>query len=130
VVPGIFGDCRIGRGGLAFALAACDTTHEKLIGIRLRYQEADHPKTDQDTIEVRSNNLAESSLDILVQFFLQVEDYGTARGAREAMLLRGCRIRVSDANASRRCIAVTGKSHGRATANVAPSRSNITEARS
>ena len=49
---------------------------------------ADHPKTDKDTIQVRFNNFAESSLDILVQFFLQVEDYSTELGEREAVLLQ------------------------------------------
>ena len=48
----------------------------------------DHPLTDKGTIQVRFNNFAESSLDILVQFFLYAEDYATELGEREAVLLR------------------------------------------
>jgi MscS family membrane protein len=56
----------------------------------------DHPLTDKGTIQVRFNNFAESSLDILVQFFLYAEDYATELGEREAVLLQIMDL-VSDA---------------------------------
>jgi MscS family membrane protein len=67
-----------------------ETTHEqmKVLVSGIRKLIADRPKTDKDTIQVRFNNFAESSLDILVQFFLQVEDYSTELGEREAVLLQ------------------------------------------
>jgi MscS family membrane protein len=48
----------------------------------------DHPLTDKNTIQVRFNNFAESSLDILVMFHLHVEDYATELREREAVLLQ------------------------------------------
>jgi MscS family membrane protein len=48
----------------------------------------DRPLVDKNTFQVRFNNFAESSLDILVMFHLRVEDYGTELSEREAVLLQ------------------------------------------
>ena len=54
----------------------------------IRQLVVDHPRTDKGTIQVRFNNFAESSLDILVQFFLYAEDYATELREREAVLFQ------------------------------------------
>ena len=48
----------------------------------------DHPLTNKSNFQVRFNNFGESSLDILVMFYLDVDDYGVELREREAMLLQ------------------------------------------
>jgi MscS family membrane protein len=62
-------------------------TLEKLIA-GLRQLLADHPQVEAGTSEVRLNNFAESSLDILVIFHLMVDSYTAELAEREAVLLR------------------------------------------
>jgi len=54
----------------------------------IRQLVVDHPRTDKGTIQVRFNNFAESSLDILVMFHFDVQDYSVELREREAILLR------------------------------------------
>ena len=63
------------------------TTLEKLIA-GIRQLLADHPEVEAATSEVRLNNFAESSLDILVIFHLLVDSYAAELAEREAVLLR------------------------------------------
>ena len=49
---------------------------------------ADHPLTNKSNFQVRFNNFGESSLDILVMFHFNVDDYGVELREREAMLLQ------------------------------------------
>jgi MscS family membrane protein len=49
---------------------------------------ADTPLVEADTYQIRLNNFAESSLDILVIFHLLAGDYSTELAEREAVLLR------------------------------------------
>ncbi len=49
---------------------------------------ADHPLTNKTNFHVRFNNFSESSLDILVIFHLNVEDYATELKEREEILLQ------------------------------------------
>ncbi|HEY7581664.1 MAG TPA: mechanosensitive ion channel family protein [Acetobacteraceae bacterium] len=67
-----------------------DTPREKLERLieGIRQLLADNPQLEPDTSHVRLNNLAESSLDILVIFYLLVADYSTELAEREAVLLR------------------------------------------
>ena len=67
-----------------------DTPREKVeeIVTRIRQLIVDHPLTEESTCQVRFNNFAESSLDILVIFNLMVEDYASELREREAVLLR------------------------------------------
>ncbi len=62
-------------------------TLEKLIA-GIRQLLADHPRIEAATSEVRLNNFAESSLDILVIFHLLVDNYTDELAEREAVLLR------------------------------------------
>ncbi len=48
----------------------------------------DHPLTNKTNFQVRFNNLAESSKDILVLFYLNVQDYTTELSEREAILFQ------------------------------------------
>jgi MscS family membrane protein len=59
---------------------------ELVAGIRQLLR--DNPLVEQKSCEVRFNNLAESSLDILVFFYLLVEDYTSELRAREEVLLQ------------------------------------------
>jgi MscS family membrane protein len=67
-----------------------DTPRENLAQFiaGIRQLLADIPLVEPDTCQVRLNNFAESSLDILVIFHLLVEDYPTELAEREAVLLR------------------------------------------
>jgi MscS family membrane protein len=55
---------------------------------RIRQLIVDHPLAEESTCQVRFNNFAESSLDILVIFNLMVDDYAGELREREAVLLR------------------------------------------
>jgi MscS family membrane protein len=55
---------------------------------RIRQLIVDHPLAEDSTCQVRFNNFAESSLDILVIFNLMVDDYASELREREAVLLR------------------------------------------
>jgi MscS family membrane protein len=60
---------------------------EKLIA-GIRQVLADDPLVDQNTCQVRFNNVAESKLEILVIFYLMVENAASELTAREAVLFR------------------------------------------
>jgi MscS family membrane protein len=60
---------------------------DELIG-NIRQLLADNPMVEPSGCQVRFNNFAEASLDILVVFYLVVEDYGAELAAREAVLLQ------------------------------------------
>jgi MscS family membrane protein len=67
-----------------------DTPREKLeeIVTRTRQLIVDHPLAEESTCQVRFNNFAESSLDILVIFNLMVGDYASELRERESVLLQ------------------------------------------
>ena len=67
-----------------------DTPREKVeeLAVHIRQLIIDHPLAEERTCQVRFNNFGESSLDILVMFHLQVEDYATELREREAVLLQ------------------------------------------
>jgi MscS family membrane protein len=48
----------------------------------------DHSMTNKTNFQVRFNNFSESSLDILVMFYFNVQDYSVELKEREAILLR------------------------------------------
>jgi hypothetical protein len=60
---------------------------EELVG-HIRWLIIDHPLAEESTCQVRFSNFGESSLDILVMFHLQVEDYATELREREVVLLQ------------------------------------------
>jgi MscS family membrane protein len=47
---------------------------------------ANHPMTNKTNFDVRFNDFGESSLDILVYFYLETTDYSTELRAREEIL--------------------------------------------
>jgi MscS family membrane protein len=63
-----------------------ERVEEMVAGIRQLI--TDHPLTNKSNFQVRFNNFDESSLDILVMFYLDVDDYGVELREREAMLLQ------------------------------------------
>jgi MscS family membrane protein len=67
-----------------------DTPREKLeeLVTGIRRLIVDHPLAEETSCQVRFNNFGESSLDILVIFHLQVDDYTTELKERETVLLR------------------------------------------
>jgi MscS family membrane protein len=67
-----------------------DTPREKLERLinGIRQLLAGNPHVEPDTYQVRLNNFAESSLDILMIFHLLVDDYPTELAEREAVLLQ------------------------------------------
>lgn len=67
-----------------------DTPREKVeeLVVRIRQLIIDHPLAEESTCQVRFNNFGESSLDILVLFHLQAEDYATELREREVVLLQ------------------------------------------
>jgi len=67
-----------------------DTPREKVeeLVVHIRQLIIDHPLAEENTCQVRLNNFAESSLDILVIFNLMVEDYASELREREAVLLQ------------------------------------------
>jgi len=73
-----------------FVQVMYDTPRVKLeeIVARIRQLIVDHPLAEDSSCQVRFNNFAESSLDILVIFNLMVDDYASELREREAVLLR------------------------------------------
>jgi MscS family membrane protein len=67
-----------------------DTPRDKVeeIVTRIRQLIVDHPLAEESTCQVRFNNFAESSLDILVIFNLMVEDLASELRERESVLLQ------------------------------------------
>ena len=67
-----------------------DTCHEKLAAFALGVKQliADNPFTTKDNIHVRFNDFGESSLNILVIFYLQVTNYAAELEEREKILLQ------------------------------------------
>ena len=49
---------------------------------------ADHPLTNKTNFNVRFNDFGESSLNILVYFYIETTDYSAELEAREEILLR------------------------------------------
>jgi len=56
---------------------------------------AGSPHVEPDTYQVRLNNFAESSLEVLVIFYLLVGDTSTELAEREAVLLRIMDLRTN-----------------------------------
>ncbi len=73
-----------------FVQVTYDTSREEVEALvrGIRKLIDDHPLTDKGSVQVRFNNFSESSLDILVQFFFRVDDFGTELRERETVLLR------------------------------------------
>jgi MscS family membrane protein len=73
-----------------FVQVTYDTPREKLEALvaGIRRLILDHSLTNKTNFQVRFNNFSESSLDILVMFYLDVQDYGVELREREAILLR------------------------------------------
>jgi MscS family membrane protein len=73
-----------------FVQVTYDTPREKVeelvAGIRRLILE--HPLTNKSNFQVRFNNFSESSLDILVMFYFDLQDYTIELAEREAILLR------------------------------------------
>ena len=67
-----------------------DTPREKLEALARGITQliADHPMTNKDNLHVRFNDLGESSLNILVIFYLVVPDYSAELRERETILLQ------------------------------------------
>lgn len=63
-----------------------DTVEKLVAGIRRLI--LDHALTNKTNYQVRFNNFSESSLDILVIFYFDIQDYGVELRERETMLLR------------------------------------------
>ncbi len=73
-----------------FVQVTYDTPRNKVeeLVARIRQLIVGHPLVEESTCQVRFNNFGESSLDILVQFHLLVEDYAAELREREALLLQ------------------------------------------
>jgi MscS family membrane protein len=73
-----------------FLQVTYDTSREKLEALvaGVRRLILDHALTNKTNVQVRFNNFAESSLDILVMFHFDVQDYSVELREREAILLR------------------------------------------
>jgi MscS family membrane protein len=67
-----------------------DTPREKLEELvsGIKQLIADHPMTNKTNFNVRFNDFGESSLNILVYFYIETADYAAELEAREQMLLR------------------------------------------
>ena len=67
-----------------------DTTRDKLEALAdgIRQLIADHPMTNKDNFHVRFNDFGESSLNVLVIFYLIVPDYAAELREREDILLK------------------------------------------
>jgi MscS family membrane protein len=67
-----------------------DTTRDKLEALAdgTRQLIADHPMTNKDNFHVRFNDFGESSLNVLVIFYLIVPDYAAELREREDVLLK------------------------------------------
>ena len=73
-----------------FLQVTYDTSREKLEALvaGVRRLILDHALTNKTNVQVRFNNFSESSLDILVMFHFDVQDYSVELREREAILLR------------------------------------------
>ncbi len=73
-----------------FVQVTYDTPREKLEALvaGIRHLILDHSLTNKTNFQVRFNNFSESSLDILVMFYFDVQDYSVELREREAILLR------------------------------------------
>jgi len=73
-----------------FVQITYDTPREKVEALAdgIKQLIADNPLTNKTNFQVRFNNFSESSLDILVIFHLNVEDYTTELKEREEILLQ------------------------------------------
>jgi MscS family membrane protein len=58
------------------------------LAARIKQLLTDHPMTNKTNIQVRFNDFAESSLNILVYFYLNVADYTAELQEREDILLQ------------------------------------------
>jgi MscS family membrane protein len=67
-----------------------DTTRDKLEALAdgIRRLIADHPMTNKENFHVRFNDFGESSLNVLVIFYLMVPDYAAELREREDVLLK------------------------------------------
>ena len=67
-----------------------DTSREKLEELiaSIKQAIADHPMTNKTNFDVRFNDFGESSLNILVYFYLETTKYSAELEAREEILLR------------------------------------------
>ena len=67
-----------------------DTSREKLEELiaSIKQAIADHPMTNKTSFNVRFNDFGESSLNILVYFYLETTDYSAELEAREEILFR------------------------------------------
>jgi MscS family membrane protein len=67
-----------------------DTPREKLEQMVAGIKQiiADHPQTNQTNFNVRFNDFGESSLNILVYFYIETTDYSAELAAREEILLQ------------------------------------------
>jgi MscS family membrane protein len=79
---------RVMRRERFFIQVTYDTSREKLEALadKIKQLIADHPLTNKKTIHVRFNDFGESSLNILVYFYLEVADLATELEAREEIL--------------------------------------------
>ena len=73
-----------------FVQVTYDTPREKVeaVAAGIRRLILDHSLTNKTNFQVRFNNFSESSLDILVMFYFDVQDYSVELREREAILLR------------------------------------------
>jgi MscS family membrane protein len=73
-----------------FMQVTCDTPCEKMEALvtGIRRLILDHSLTNKTNFQVRFSNFSESSLDVLVMFYLGVQDYSVELREREAILLR------------------------------------------
>jgi MscS family membrane protein len=67
-----------------------DTPREKVEALvdGIRCLILEHPLTNKTNFQVRFNNFSESSLDILVMFYFNAQDYSVELREREVILLR------------------------------------------
>jgi MscS family membrane protein len=67
-----------------------DTPREKLEQLiaGIKHIIADHPLTNKTNFNVRFNDFGESSLNILVYFYIETTDYSAELAAREEILLQ------------------------------------------
>jgi MscS family membrane protein len=81
---------RVMRRQRFFVQITYDTSREKVerLAAGIKQLIADHPLTNKTNSHVRFNNFSESSLDILVLFYLNVADYAAELKEREEMLLQ------------------------------------------
>jgi MscS family membrane protein len=81
---------RVMRRQRFFVQVTYDTPREKVqeLAARIKQLITDHPMTNKTNIQVRFNDFAESSLNILVYFYLNVADYTAELQEREDILLQ------------------------------------------